>query len=178
MARQRIERDDSELKYTRSQTRSNATQTHAILRQRPHRFYGSARIGIPVGVPVGSGAAALDRGTAIACTEKGSSHRCSPSRSRSWCRLRPGGPSALATSRHLRATARKKIAFRPFQTGLASRQRSAPLDGRYRKNAPSVAANGEVRHARRCPRKCRSNSCIICNSACSGSIRVPVVLLR
>ena len=71
MARQRIERDDSELKYTRSQTRSNATQTHAILRQRPHRFYGSARIGIPVGVPVGSGAAALDCGTAIACTEMG-----------------------------------------------------------------------------------------------------------
>jgi len=38
MARQRIERDDSELTYTRSQTRSNATQTHAILRQRPHRY--------------------------------------------------------------------------------------------------------------------------------------------
>ena len=46
-----------------------------------------------------------------------------------------GGPSALATSRYLPATARKKIAFRPFQTGLASRQKSAPLDGRYRKNA-------------------------------------------
>ena len=87
-----------------------------------------------------------------------------------------GGPSALATSRQC-ATSRKKNRFSAVPNRSSVKAEKRPLDGRYRKSA-AEAWPQEVRHACRCSRQCRSNGCIICNSACSGSIRVPVVLLR